>query len=649
MANDRQLIVRVVGDTKGLERGLKRSETQLQRFARQANTVGGAAGVGGGFFGGFGRGGAIAAGAGATVLGLKSVIGAAAESQQILGQTRVALEDSGLSWERYGAKVEAAAGKLSGLGFDDEEVLKSIATFSRATGDVDKAINSTALSADIARARYIDLASASNIVLKASLGQAGALRRIGIDAKAGATSVELLTLLQQKYGGAAASAANDATTANERLSVSLGNVQEQIGSGVLPVVTTLATELATSADNATSLVQALQKVKLPGGGGIPFGNLLKAGIFASPGLQVIAIENELRKRFGGANARSAASDSGKAFGDAFGLAALEAAGKAANSGPVPFGQPGFKPGNAPAVPLGPSAGMRNQWFDAGIARQLDRVQDIKTIDGQVAALRTIAAGIQKRIDATKDVTRKLNLEDQLVAVQRQTRGLVEQQASDQATNAAQRKADRQERDRQQAERIRQAQEAAAAAKQARQFKALGFDADGSEIVPGTANLKKQLASLTGRISDSNLNLPAKLKTQLAAAQKVLRGGYGDLTKESRTRIQELFATIRGEFEKGTKDGPLTSTTALSTERILAGLGLSAADERQIRARLSHFNSAGVGLQGSGAGSQAVQVNSTVVVDLDGKTVAKNTTKHQSRSRNVNTSQRNGPSAGRRPF
>jgi hypothetical protein len=79
---------------------------------------------------------------------------------------------------------------------------------------------------------------------------------------------------------------------------------------------------------------------------------------------------------------------------------------------------------------GLSAAQRRSFFDARIARALDRVQDVKTVSGQVAALKKIAALIQDRIDATDDITRQLNLEDQRVQVNRQIQSLVAKAADD---------------------------------------------------------------------------------------------------------------------------------------------------------------------------------------------------------------------------
>jgi hypothetical protein len=89
---------------------------------------------------------------------------------------------------------------------------------------------------------------------------------------------------------------------------------------------------------------------------------------------------------------------------------------------------------------GATAGQRNTWFDSAIARMLDRTQDIPTLRGQIARLRQIAGLIQERIGATKDVTRRLTLEDNLAEVLRDIRGKQSQIADQAKSVAAARKA-----------------------------------------------------------------------------------------------------------------------------------------------------------------------------------------------------------------
>lgn len=80
---------------------------------------------------------------------------------------------------------------------------------------------------------------------------------------------------------------------------------------------------------------------------------------------------------------------------------------------------------------------RNTFFDTAISRSLNRVQDIPGLTGQINALKAIGAKITARMAVTRDVTRKLNLEDQLIDIVRQQRDLRAQKAAnDQAAAEA---------------------------------------------------------------------------------------------------------------------------------------------------------------------------------------------------------------------
>lgn len=71
------------------------------------------------------------------------------------------------------------------------------------------------------------------------------------------------------------------------------------------------------------------------------------------------------------------------------------------------------------------ASRRNQFFDAKMARQLDRLQDLG-LRKRLAGLKVAAQQIRDEMNARKDVTRRLNLEDQLVGILRQQRAVQEQ-------------------------------------------------------------------------------------------------------------------------------------------------------------------------------------------------------------------------------
>lgn len=303
--------------------------------------------------------------------------------------------------------------------------------------------------------------------------------------------------------------------------------------------------------------------------------------------------------------------------------------------PPSFGQPGWKPGTAAeAPPAGTfiTATQRNQWFDAGLARKIDRVQDIRSIGGQITSLRRIAALIQQRIAATKDITRKLSLEDRLVSVNRQIRGLTGEQASQAADAAA-------------AEKERQIEAAAKRLERitAKEFRMLGLAADGNAVAPGKENLLKRIGTFEQNVKGTFLDTD-RTRSQLARFRKVLDEAL--VPKTIRQKMDEMLLDLGRALREGLdkQTGPLTKTTQLSTDRILSGLGLGRDAERLLRARLSHFNSAGMALSGAGAGSLTVTVQPPDVY-LDGAKISKSTSKRQARTRKLNPQQRNGPRQG----
>lgn len=86
--------------------------------------------------------------------------------------------------------------------------------------------------------------------------------------------------------------------------------------------------------------------------------------------------------------------------------------------------PPLKPPGADLGPQGSdkkrkgiTADQRNTFFDNRISRLLDRVQDLP-IKQQIAKLKSIKALVAQRLAATKDVTRRLTLEDKLVEIDR---------------------------------------------------------------------------------------------------------------------------------------------------------------------------------------------------------------------------------------
>jgi len=113
------------------------------------------------------------------------------------------------------------------------------------------------------------------------------------------------------------------------------------------------------------------------------------------------------------------------------------------------------------------------------------------------------------------------------------------------------------------------QKSLADALQARQFRALGLNAQGDKPPPAIANLKKQLEGLIN--SDE---ITPKIRGQLERVGLVLSGQFGKVTEDTRAAIKGLFETIRGTLNKEigkTEQQPLKRIQL--SDKILEALGL----------------------------------------------------------------------------
>lgn len=341
---------------------------------------------------------------------------------------------------------------------------------------------------------------------------------------------------------------------------------------------------------------------------------------------------------------------------------------------------------------------QNKFFDAAIGRKLDRVQDIGTLTGQVTELKQIAALISQRIAATKDVTRKLTLEDELVRVTRQiraTQDAITESAAAAAKEAGQRRIRAAENllaslglqlDRARAtapfkddinvlktiqaairaqikefgrtlDLQRQLFDAAQELKEARkrqrnasQFQALGLTAEGASRVPGVAALRRQLGSLEGAITGTFLDT-RKTESVLNRVRKVLSGGLGAVGRDVRDSVKGILDDLNRQLKNHEQGGPLTKFRVVNTDQVLAGLGLSADVLKEARARLARLGPGGTTSFGSRSGGAfgltPVAAPGALVVNINGDVVTPDSDKFlrdmQKRARRT-TGVRSGPRA-----
>lgn len=111
---------------------------------------------------------------------------------------------------------------------------------------------------------------------------------------------------------------------------------------------------------------------------------------------------------------------------------------------------------------------------------------------------------------------------------------------------------------------------AAAAVQARQFRAIGLSATGEEIVPGVDNLRKRITNALNKFDSGDLKIGSKLLRQLKLARGEIRKEGDNLTKSTRSAIDGWLDTVEGSLQKA--DHLVDRRTVELSDKLLAALG-----------------------------------------------------------------------------
>ena len=186
--------------------------------------------------------------------------------------------------------------------------------------------------------------------------------------------------------------------------------------------------------------------------------------------------------------------------------------------------------------------------------------------------------------------------------------------------------------------------------QDKQFRALGLSATGDEIVPGVDNLAKRLNSVLKQVGSGDLDISSKLATQLKEARNLIKTEGDKLTKDTRAKINEFIKAANGGDAHEKLKGPLTATSSLNVNKVLDGLGLNRDLEKELKARLSSVNSAGVSLAGAvrpsgNFSTPAIVVENHNTTTLDGQVVAKSVTRSQQKTGRRNPKSKRGTRHG----
>lgn len=173
------------------------------------------------------------------------------------------------------------------LGFDDENTALAFAKSLSVTKDVTQSKKDLALATDFARAKNIDLTTATDVLQLAYMGNAKALKSYGINVKDLANKQEIQGIIQEKVGGQAKAFAETYAGKLAILNVELANIQEEIGMFIVQGLSPLVDWFSKLANSDTvynaiykiaGVLQAVKDIVADGKLGMTLQNILGAQV-----------------------------------------------------------------------------------------------------------------------------------------------------------------------------------------------------------------------------------------------------------------------------------------------------------------------------------------------------------------------------------
>jgi hypothetical protein len=185
------------------------------------------------------------------IAGLVGALGfaahAAAEEQVGIARMNAALKANDKHWKGNTDAIEKTIAKREALGFADDDLRESLTKLVARTHDSDRALRLQSTAMDLARLKGISVAEASDLLTKGMGGATKVLKDLGIVLPKTATAQERLAAIQKVAAGQAQAYGKTAAGAQEAFQVAIGDTVEDLGAGLLPVMTTVFTWLRTDA------------------------------------------------------------------------------------------------------------------------------------------------------------------------------------------------------------------------------------------------------------------------------------------------------------------------------------------------------------------------------------------------------------------
>lgn len=133
--------------------------------------------------------------------------------------------------------IEALIHKREDLAFSDGDLRDSLTTLVTKYKDVDQAQRIQGVAMDVARLKGISLADATALVTKGMDGNKKILTQLGIELPKTASAQDRLTAIQAKAAGQAEKYGASAAGGQEAFQIAMDDVIEDVGSGLIPIIT----------------------------------------------------------------------------------------------------------------------------------------------------------------------------------------------------------------------------------------------------------------------------------------------------------------------------------------------------------------------------------------------------------------------------
>jgi hypothetical protein len=223
------------GATNRTSESLVREERALDRVTRGAI-------AGSGVFKTLGRSVAFSSGAFLGGLGLvfavRSSIKAAEDHQAALVQLSAALKAAGIDESKYGTTIQDTLRKQRLLtGFTEDQTTRAFTLLARTTGSVEGGFRALGVAQNVALGANKGLEETSLKVARAYNGQTRGLVALGVHLDKGVKGWQALDIVQGKFAGSAAAAAQTAVVAQRRFGQAIHETEVTIGTALLPTLT----------------------------------------------------------------------------------------------------------------------------------------------------------------------------------------------------------------------------------------------------------------------------------------------------------------------------------------------------------------------------------------------------------------------------